>query len=147
MVRNAQKGTRDGQILRLKGQGGPGTGGAPPGDTYLDVTIKHHPFFKREGANIRVAFPISLSEAVLGAKVRVPTPAGVVSMTIPANANSGSILRLKGKGVPMRDGKPGGDQLVELIIMLPGEPDAELETLVRNWSEAHPYDARSGMEM
>lgn len=139
-------GTRDGQVLRLQGQGEPGFGGGPNGSAYIQVEIKPHALFRRDGANIRVELPVSLAEAVLGGKVQVPTRTGAVTMTIPANSNTGSILRLKGKGVPKPDGSPGGDQLVALKIMLPAEPDPDLEKLVREWSETHSYDARAEME-
>jgi DnaJ-class molecular chaperone len=136
-------GLRDGQVLRLKGEGGPGSGEAPPGDAYVEVHVRPHPLFRREGANIRVDLPVTLSEAVLGARIRVPTPSGPVTMTIPSGSNSGTIMRLKGKGVRARGGRPAGDQLVELKVVLPEEPDPELREFVEAWIERHPYDPRS----
>lgn len=137
-------GLRDGQILRLGGQGGEGLGGGPPGDALIEVHVAPHPLFRREGDDIHMDLPITLGEAVLGAKVAVPTADGSVTMTIPANSNSGRTLRLKGKGAP----KPGlagerGDQYVTLTIMLPDRPDADLTAFLKDWAPSHQYDPRS----
>ena len=98
-------GTRDGQTLRLRGKGEPGIGGGPAGDALIEIRVRPHRFFTRDGDDIRLELPISLSEAVLGGKVRVPTPSGAVNLTLPPHSNSGKVLRLKGKGVA----KPGGE--------------------------------------
>jgi DnaJ-class molecular chaperone len=128
-------GTRDGQVLRLRGKGRPGIGGGPPGDALIEVAVRPHPLFHRKGDDIEVELPISLKEAVLGGKVKVPTPTGRVTMTIPKWANSGRVLRLKGKGVPRPDGTPG-DELVRLKVILPEAPDPELERLIAQWQPA-----------
>lgn len=138
-------GLRDGQILRLKAQGGPGVSGGPAGDAFIEVSIKPHPYFKREGRDIRLDLPVSISEALLGAKVRVPTATGAVTMTIPPHSNSGDVLRLKGKGVPGRGNTKVGDQLVVLKVILPDKPDKELEDFIRDWAERHAYNTRSDL--
>jgi DnaJ-class molecular chaperone len=136
-------GLRDGQILRLEGQGGAGLGGGPPGDALIEVRVAPHPMFRREGDDIHLELPVTLAEAVLGAKVAVPTADGNVTMAIPANSNSGRVLRLKGKGAP----KPGlkgerGDEYVTLKVMLPDQPDAELAAFLKDWAPKHAYNPR-----
>jgi DnaJ-class molecular chaperone len=125
-------GTRDGQILRLRGKGRPGLGGGPPGDALIEIAVRRHPFFTRKGDDIHVELPISLRDAVLGGKVKVPTPSGSVAMTIPKWTNTGAVLRLKGKGAPHPDGGRG-DAYVTLQVALPKEPDLELERFVAQW--------------
>ncbi len=133
-------GVRDGQVLRLAGQGDPGLGGAPSGDALIEIHIAPHPIFRRDGDDIRLDLPVTLAEAVEGGKVTVPTPSGAVAMTIPPGSNTGTILRLRGKGVAGR-----GDCLVTLKLMLPDKVDPELAALVKQWTEKHPYDPRRGM--
>jgi len=134
-------GTRDGQVLRLRGKGRPGVGGGPPGDALVEVEVAPHPVFTRNGNDILVDLPISLAEAVVGAKVKVPTPSGPVTMTVPKWANTGRVLRLKGKGVRGADGNHG-DQLVTLKVTLPDKPDPELEKFVAGWRPAgNPREA------
>jgi DnaJ-class molecular chaperone len=131
-------GTRDGQILRLRGKGRPGIGGGPPGDALIEIEVRPHHIFTRKGDDIHVELPISLKEAVLGGKVSVPTPSGAVTMAVPKWSNTGTVLRLKGQGAP----KPGGgrgDEYVALKVMLPERPDPELEKFVSQWA---PVDAR-----
>ncbi|HWI29269.1 MAG TPA: DnaJ C-terminal domain-containing protein [Stellaceae bacterium] len=137
-------GMRDGQILRLKGQGEPGLNGGPPGDALIEIRVAPHPFFRREGDDIHLELPVTLGEAVLGGKVMVPTPSGPVSMTIPSDSNSGRVLRLRGRGVPRPDGSRG-DEYVSLKVVLPEGADAELATFLRDWAAKHPYDPRRGM--
>jgi len=139
-------GTRDGQILRLKGKGRPGYNGGEPGDALIEIEVRPHPLFKREDDNIRIELPVSLSEAVLGGKVKTPTPTGDVMLSIPKGANTGTVLRLKGKGVPKADGSHG-DQYVTLKVMLPDKPDPELEEFIARWSKAQAYDPRRAMEV
>ena len=136
-------GTRDGQILRLRGKGRAGIGDAPPGDALIEIGVRPHRFFVRKGDNIHLELPISLSEAILGAKVKVPTPSSAVTMTVPKWANTGTVLRLKGKGVPRADGSKG-DEFVTLRVMLPDKPDPELEKFVEHWHNAD--DPRQAME-
>ena len=137
-------GVRDGQILRLQGQGSPGRNGGPPGDALIEIHVAPHRFFRREGDDIHLELPVTLGEAVLGGKVTVPTPSGPVSMTIPANANTGRVLRLRGKGAP-RAGGTHGDEYVTLKVMLPEGSDPELARFARDWAPKHPYDPRRGM--
>src|SRR5260370_29140532 len=125
-------GTRDKQVLRLRGKGGPGLGGGPAGDALVEIEVQPHKFFTREGDDIRVELPISLPEAVLGAKLDVPTPTGSVRMTVPKRANTGTVLRLRGKGAPRSD-ETHGDEYVTLKILLPQELDPELEEFARPW--------------
>ncbi|WP_119390391.1 DnaJ C-terminal domain-containing protein [Taklimakanibacter lacteus] len=139
-------GTRDGQTLRLKGKGRPGYNGGEPGDALIEIEVRPHPLFKREDDNIRIELPVSLAEAVLGAKVKTPTPSGDVMLNIPKGANTGTVLRLKGKGVAKADGSHG-DQYVTLKVLLPDKPDPELEEFIARWSKAKAYDPRRAMEV
>ncbi|MGE4220853.1 MAG: DnaJ C-terminal domain-containing protein [Alphaproteobacteria bacterium] len=134
-------GTADGQTLRLKGQGTPGMGGGIPGDALVQVQVEPHPLFRRIGDDIEIDLPVTLDEAVLGGRVDVPTVDGKVAMTVPAGANTGTRLRLKGKGAP-RTGGGRGDQYVRLLVQLPDNPDNELSEFVRNWAKRHSYDVR-----
>ncbi|WP_373086934.1 DnaJ C-terminal domain-containing protein [Sneathiella sp.] len=143
---NIPAGVTDGQQIRLKGQGEAGSGGAPAGDILINVSVKKHSLFKREGKNILVELPISLPEAVLGATVKVPTVDGTVNLKVPAGSNTGSVLRLKGKGVGSRTKDQRGDQLVKLKVVLPENQDTELQDWVTKWSETHDYDARSKLK-
>jgi DnaJ-class molecular chaperone len=133
----------DGQILRLKGKGAPGTGKGGAGDALIEVEVLPDRRFTREGDDISLELPISLSEAVLGGRVRVPTPSGDVTMTVPKGSNTGTTLRLKGKGAPR--GRGGhGDQFVKLKVVLPKSPDPELEAFVSNWEKGREFDPREG---
>ena len=138
-------GTRDGQILRLRGKGMAGLNGGPPGDALVEIAVRPHRIFTRKGDDIHVELPISLREAVLGGKINVPTPEGAVAMTIPRWSNTGSVLRLKGKGVP-RSGGNRGDEYVTLKVMLPAKPDPELEKFMAQWRPAVSYNPRQTME-
>jgi DnaJ-class molecular chaperone len=122
-------GVEDGTKIRLAGQGQAGPGGN--GDAIISITIKPHSFYRREGDNIRLELPISIDEAVLGGKIRVPTVDGPVTMGVPAGASSGKVLRLKGKGFTGKGGARG-DQLVTLMVDVPN--DAELAAFLENWS-------------
>jgi DnaJ-class molecular chaperone len=133
-------GSEDGQQLRLKGQGTAGLGGGPSGDAYIEIHVKPHPFFRREGVDIHLNLPVTVPEAVLGAKITVPTVDGTVTMTIPKGSNTGTTLRLKGKGVPKRGGVRG-DQYVRLEVYLPDPPDPAFEKFVAEWNRN--YDVRS----
>lgn len=135
-------GTRDGQTLRLKGKGEPGFNGGPPGDALIDITVKPHPFYMRDGDDIRLDLPVTLKEAALGAKVRVPTPSGAVSLTLPPRSSSGKVLRLKGKGV--KRGTDAGDAYVTIRIVLPEKPDEALEAFLKDW-QGGPDDPRRNM--
>ncbi len=133
----------DGQVLRLKGKGAPGTGQGGRGDALIEVEVLPDPRFTREGDNVSLDLPISLSEAVLGGQIRVPTPTGDVTMAVPKGSNTGTTLRLKGKGAPRRGGG-SGDEFVRLRIVLPKTPDPELEAFVERWSKGKEFDPREG---
>ena len=135
-------GLAEGQQIRLKGQGLPGAGGRS-GDLLIAVSVAPHPLFHRDGADLRLDLPVTLYEAVLGAKVRVPTLDGAVELAIPAGTNTGRTFRLKGKGFPAKDRK--GDLLATVRIVLPEARDPELEELMRKWRDAKPYDPRKDM--
>jgi DnaJ-class molecular chaperone len=122
-------GTRDGQVLRLRGKGQPGFGDGPPGDALIEVHVRPHPLFRREGDDIQIELPVPVRDAVLGGKLRVPTPSGTVTMTIPKWSNTGAKLRLKGKGI-LRPNGSRGDEFVTLKIVLPEKPDPELERCI-----------------
>ena len=136
-------GVAAGQQIRLKGQGETAPG-HPPGDLLITVSIAPHPFFKVDGGDLRVDLPITLYEAVLGGKVRVPTLGNAVELSIPKNTSSGRTFRLKGKGLPKAAGGPG-DLFVTTRIMLPDGNDSELEALMQKWRDGHPYNPRSDL--
>jgi DnaJ-class molecular chaperone len=140
---NIPPGTRDGQILRLKGKGRPAPGDGPPGDALIGISVLPHPFFTRKGDDIYLDLPISLKEAVLGARIRVPTPAGTVTVAVPKWSNTGRLLRLRGRGVPRADGSKG-DEYVKLMLMLPEKPDPKLEAFVAEWQPVE-YNPRQSM--
>ncbi|WP_398481555.1 DnaJ C-terminal domain-containing protein [Tardiphaga sp.] len=135
-------GVTNGQQIRLRGQGETAPGHRP-GDLMITVTIAPHAVFKIDGSDLRVDLPITLYEAVLGAKVRAPTLTGAVELSIPKNTSSGRVFRLKGKGLPKADG--AGDLYFTTRIMLPDGNDAELEALMEKWRDGHPYNPRSEM--
>lgn len=137
-------GTPDDGVIRLRGKGRPGPAGGEPGDALIEIAVRPHPFFRRDGDDIRLDLPISLGEAVLGGTIKVPTPGGPVAVRLPKHANTGKVLRLKGKGAATRRGGRG-DTYATLKIMLPEKPDPELEEQVRTWSEKHKYNPRQAM--
>lgn len=134
-------GLSDGQQIRLKGQGF--SDGGPAGDAIITVHVAKHPYFEREGANIRLELPITLYEAVLGGKVRVPTLDGAVELNIPANTSGGRTFRLRGKGLPDKTGT--GDLLATVRIVMPDTADPELEDLMRKWRDEKAYDPRKDL--
>lgn len=134
-------GVETGTQMRLAGKGQPGPGGN--GDGIVTITVKDHPFFERDGANIRLDLPVTLTEAVKGAKVKVPTVDGPVMVSIPAGSTSGKVMRLKGKGFSQKGGGRG-DQLVRLMVDLPGD-DADLAKLVEAWSDKRAVRADLGV--
>jgi DnaJ-class molecular chaperone len=137
-------GIEDGQVLRLKGKGGPGFDGGPPGDALIEVHIAPHPWFRREGDDIHMELPVSLSEAVLGARVPVATVTGPVTMTIPQGSDTGTTLRLRGKGIRHRrqGAETAGDQYVTLKVVIGESGDAELAEFIEAWAKKHPTDPR-----
>ncbi|MEP1354043.1 MAG: J domain-containing protein [Tateyamaria sp.] len=138
------EGARDGQTLRLRGKGEPGFGAGPPGDAFIVLDVTPHPEFQREGDDIVVSVPISIDEAILGGKVPVNTVTGAVNVTVPAGANSGQILRLKGRGVKGNSGK--GDQRITLQIVSPPQIDDELRLFMQSWRADHGYNPRAVKE-
>ncbi|MDP3342274.1 J domain-containing protein [Frigidibacter sp.] len=137
------QGAHDGQTLRLRGKGGPGQGGGGPGDVLITLSVRPHPVFQREGDDIVVTLPITIDEAVLGAKVTAPTISGPVSLTIPKGVSSGRVLRLRGRGVAGSGGKIAGDQLVELTIVSPPVIDDTLRDFLTEWRKTHSHDPRA----
>ena len=139
-------GLADGRRFRLKKQGKKGLHGGPRGDCYVDVRVRPHKYFRREGRDILLEVPVSVPEAALGAEITVPTLHGPVRLAVPADMGAGVTLRLKGKGVPAHAAKnlPAGDQLVTLRIVLPERLDEEMRETMRDWAERAPYDPRRG---
>jgi DnaJ-class molecular chaperone len=133
------KGAQDGQTLRLKGQGSPGRAG--PGDAFIEIAIAPHPTFRREGETLVMDVPVTAYDAVLGGKVEAPTPDGPVTLTVPKGANSGTRLRLKGRGLADAHGKRG-DLYARLVVTLPEAPDPELEAFAEAWRSKRPYTPR-----
>jgi DnaJ-class molecular chaperone len=129
-------GLKDGQVLRLKGKGQPGFNGGPTGDALIEVNVNPHPRFRREGDDVVIEVPITLKEAILGAKIEVPTLDGTVALTVPANSTTGKRLRLRGRGIK------GGHQQVELKVILPSEPEPELAAFLETWSPRHNRNPR-----
>ena len=136
------KGASDGQTLRLRGQGHPGRGGGPNGDVLIELAIKPHPLYRREGANLHMDLPVSVPDAVLGAKIAAPTPDGAVTLTVPKGANSGATLRLKGRGGVDEAGKRG-DLFARLIVTLPETPDETLTRFAETWRTERPYTPKA----
>ena len=130
------EGFQDGQVLRLKGQGMPGFGGGPAGDALIEVRVTPHPLFRRDGNDIVLDLPVTLKEAVLGAKVEVTTLKGLVTLTVPPHSTTGTRLRLKGRGIA------GGHQYVDLKVALPTVEEPELAAFLESWTPRHPVDPR-----
>src|SRR5438045_6738865 len=135
-------GVEDGQVLRLRGKGGPGFGGGPSGEPLMEVHIAPHPLFRRDGDNVLIELPVSLTEAVLGARVSVPTVTGPVTMTIPKGSDTGRQLRLRGKGIQK---KSPGDEIVTLKVFIGHGSDPELAAFLGKWAPQHRFDPRQGM--
>ncbi len=129
-------GAEEGQTLRLKGQGQPGRAG--PGDALIEISIRPHAIYRREGGQLIMDLPVSVPDAILGGKVQAPTPDGPVTLTVPKGANSGQTLRLKGKGLSDGKGKRG-DLLARLVLMLPETIDPELEAFAETWRADRSY--------
>ena len=137
-------GTEDGRILRLKGQGMAGFGGAADGNAYVEVLVDPDPVFRRQKNDIHIDVPVTLSEAVLGGRIEAPTIDGMVNVTVPKGSNTGTQLRLKGKGLKSGDKGTGprGDQFVHLRVVLPNKPDKDLIRFLEEWSPDRGYKAR-----
>ena len=137
------EGVDDGQVLRLKGKGQPGMRGGEPGDALVEIKVRPHPHFKRDGVDLLVNVPISIDEAVLGAKIEVPTASGRVQLTLPKGTSSGRAFRLKGKGIANKATGVTGDQIVTVQIALPEKIDDGLAYFLSEWKQKHGYDPRS----
>jgi DnaJ-class molecular chaperone len=133
-------GFKDGQVLRLKGRGGPGQGNGPKGDALIEVKVAPHKLFRREGNDIIMVLPVTLKEAVLGARIPVPTLKGTVTLTVPPNATTGTRLRLRERGIA------GGHQFVELSVALPAAPEPELTAFLESWQPRNAFDPRRDMD-
>ncbi|WP_254247038.1 DnaJ C-terminal domain-containing protein [Loktanella salsilacus] len=138
-------GTKDGQILRLRGQGAEGLGGGAAGDALITVTIKPHAYFERRGNDIHVTLPVTITEAALGGPVQVPTPQGPVKMKIPAGSDSGTELRLRGRGVPAHGKQDAGNLYAKLSVVI-GAPDDALKAFLAEWTPKDPVNPRAAME-
>ena len=136
-------GLKDGQTLRLRGQGQPGLGGGDPGDVLVVTHVRPHPVFHRDGNDIRSILPVTIAEALGGAKMVVETVSGSVSLAVPKGSNTGTVLRLRGKGVSSKAGT--GDHLVELRVVLPSSADDAFIGSVVEWESKHPYDPRKNL--
>ena len=136
-------GVEDEQILRLRGKGAPSPGEGPPGDALVQIAVRPHRYFTREGDDILLDLPITVKEAALGAEVRAPTTTGSVMLKIPKRSNTGDVLRLRGKGVKTRGG--AGDELVKLKVMMPTEAEPEFDAFLADWKPAANYDPRKEM--
>jgi DnaJ-class molecular chaperone len=132
------KGAESGQVLRLKGQGEAGRGGTY-GDALIELVVKPHPLYRREGADLHMDLPISVPDAVLGGKVQAPTPDGPVHLNVPRGSNSGATLRLKGRGAVDSRTKQRGDLFARLMVTLPDKPDRKLESFAEEWRRERPY--------
>jgi DnaJ-class molecular chaperone len=136
-------GIEEGKSIRLRGQGHPGNRGTPAGDVIVTIRYAPHPQFRVEGRDLRLELPITLYDAVLGGKVRVPTLGGEVEMSVAPGMNGGRVLRLRGKGLPPAGEQAAGDLLATVRIVLPSAPDGDLTELMRRWRDRKPYDPRS----
>lgn len=138
-------GANDGDRLRVAGQGAPGAFGGAQGDLVLVIHVQPHPWFERRGIDLYLDLPITVGEAYRGAKVQIPTPEGTVTLTIPKHAQSGQVLRLKGKGV--RRKKEVGDLFVRFLVKLPDEESREVEHAVNELQRHMTTDVRQGIEL
>jgi DnaJ-class molecular chaperone len=138
-------GIEEGKSIRLRGQGHPARRGGSPGDVIVTIRYVAHPLFKVEGRDLRLDLPITLYEAILGARVRVPTLSSEVEVSVAPGSNGGRVLRLRGKGLPGAADQTAGDLLATLRIVLPNEPDPELTELMQTMRDQKPYQPRSGM--
>jgi DnaJ-class molecular chaperone len=138
-------GVKEGQQIRLRGQGTPGERGGPPGDALISISIAPHPYLQLDGRDLRMDLPITLKEATQGAKITVPTLSGSITLTVPPHSNSFKVLRLKGKGLPpTTNSDQGGDLYIRLIVTLPEPPDAKLDAFIRSWDTT--YDPREKLK-
>lgn len=139
------KGIEDGKTIRLKGKGQTGQNGGPAGDAMIQINVTLDANFIRDDLNIKLTLPITIDEAALGAKVEVPTIHGAVGLTIPAGANSGTVMRLKGRGIENARGQKG-DQMVTLQVKMPTNIDPELADFLKDWKQSNQYDPRQKLK-
>ena len=139
-------GIDSGQQIRLKGKGEADRAGGPAGDALIEIQVEPHPIYKRSGLDVHVEVPVTLPEAVLGGSITVPTVHGDVTLKVPKHSNTGTTLRLKGKGIQSKKAERSGDQYVKLKIVLPDKIDGDLVKLVERWAKAHDYDVRAGLK-
>jgi curved DNA-binding protein len=139
-------GASEGSRVRIAGQGGPSPNGGPPGDLVLTVHVTPHAHFRREGDDLHLDLPITLSEAHHGAKVRVPTPDASVNLKVPEGTQSGQVLRLRGKGVA-RKGRPAGDLYVHFLIQVPSSRSEEVSKLVDELAKFQSEDPRADIDL
>jgi DnaJ-class molecular chaperone len=139
------EGAQDRQMLRLKEQGMPGFNGGPAGDAYIELQVAPHSFFRRKDDNIHVEVPVTLSEAVLGAKIEVPTIGGPVAVTIPKGSNTGTTLRLRDRGIRNRKSGQKGHQIITLKVVLPAAEEPELVTFLETWRPKAQQNPRKEM--
>lgn len=137
------KGANTGDKVRVPGHGAPGRMGGPPGDLILAIRVRPHPYFERDGLDLYLDLPISVGEAYSGAKVRVPTPAGPVTLSVPEHAQSGQVVRLKGKGVARKNQM--GDLYVRFLVRLPDTENDEIQRAVKTLTDATPSSLRDGI--
>jgi DnaJ-class molecular chaperone len=140
------EGTMNGTTLRLKGQGMPGAKGQPAGDAFVEIHVQPHAFFEARDNDIHVEVPVTLREAVLGDRIKVPTVGGSVMLSVPAGSNAGTTLRLKGRGLLDRKSGQRGDQYVKLKVVLPDKPDDKLKSFLESWEDGKAQDPRQAME-
>lgn len=138
-------GLEDGQVLRLRGKGEPGGNGAPDGDALIEISVRPHPVYRREGAHLAMDLPVTLREAVLGAKIAVPTPHGRVTLSVPPRSDTGTRLRLRGRGIAARGSHPAGD-LYAVLKLVSGPVDEKLESFLRTWEPPAGPDPRAALE-
>ncbi len=136
-------GTKEGDVLRLRGRGQPGRSGGPQGDALIEIHVAPHKFYRREDRNIFIELPLTLREAVLGGKITVPTPSGDVVMTVKPHTESGVEMRLRGKGVPAHGHAHAGDLHVKLNIVV-GPVDTALEDFLQGWEQTG-FNPRAGL--
>ncbi len=141
---NIPAGVETGSKIRLRDRGQPSPNGGANGDLILLIKVSEHPYFRRNGRNLELNLPVSIGEAVLGAKIDIPTPSGTVALSVPANSSSGRRLRLKGQGVKQRDGS-AGDLLVALQIEVPKEADEESQKLIEQFDARNSMTLREGL--
>jgi len=140
---NIPPGVTDGGKLRFKGKGEPGEAGAPAGDLFVVTHVRKHPYFQRDGADVVLDLPVSVTEAALGTEVTIPTPAGQkVKLKVAAGTQDGKLFRLAGKGVPKLKGKGSGDLKVRIKVVVPTKLSAKDKELLAQFAEGHAEDLR-----